>query len=105
MIMAKHLYQPGHEGMGGRPPRSRTKNTMLRDLIRDFCMDKFEDYVKAFDELTPKEKCDEYTKALQFVVPKVSAITFDDEGKASNALQHLKIIAEYRKDGDESTDR
>jgi hypothetical protein len=99
--MAKHLYEVGHEGMGGRPKGSRTKNTQLRDLIRDFCIDKFEDYVSAFDQLTPKEKCDEYTKALQFVVPRVSAVTFDDESKASTALQHLKIIAEYKKGGGE----
>lgn len=100
-------FEKGHgkiEG-AGRPPGAKAKNAQLRDLLRDFCIDKFADYVQAFDQLSPKEKCDEYSKALQFVVPKVSAITFDDEAKASNALQHLRIIAEYRADGDESADR
>lgn len=101
-------FEKGHKKFEGegRPPGAKAKNALLRDLLRDFCIDKFADYVQAFEQLSPKEKCDEYSKALQFVVPKVSSITFDDESKASNALQHLRIIAEYKRgEEDESTDR
>lgn len=93
-------FEDGHAPCGreGRPNNSRTKNVMLRDLIRDFCIDKFKDYVQAFNELEPKDKCDEYAKMIQYVVPKITSVTFEEDDKATNAFNHLKQLAEYRKD-------
>ena len=91
-------FQKNHEKFEGegRPLGSKAKNTMLRELVRDFALDKFEKYLAAFDKISePKDKCKEYREMLNFVLPKISSLQFETSDEASTAAQHLKNLASW----------
>lgn len=47
----------------------------MRELLSDFCDEKFEDFKKAFDNIkSPKDKCKIYLEAQAFVTPKLSSV-------------------------------
>lgn len=89
-------FEEGHEKKGGRQKGVRNKNTEMKDKLRDFVIDNFEDFCTSYGKLTAKEKCRIYMKALEFVVPKVSAIKFEESKDANSALELLKIAAKYK---------
>ena len=90
-----YQYPKRHETFEGqgRPKGSRTKNNELRELIGDFSLDKFVDYVKAFESIDdPKDKAKEYREMLKYVVPTITAIQFEQEGAVSSAQEHLRAL-------------
>ena len=90
-----YQYPKRHETFEGqgRPKGSRTKNSELRELIRDFSLDKFVDYVEAFEKIDdPKDKAKEYREMLKYVVPTITAIQFEQEGAVSSAQEHLRAL-------------
>lgn len=91
-------FKVGHEKKGGRVKGTKNKNVLLKERISDFLTDKFDDFVKDYDNLSPKERTRLYAKMVEFSVPKVSAIKFEDIKNANNAIELLKIAAQY-KDG------
>lgn len=91
-------FKVGHKKVGGRVKGTKNKNVLLKERISDFLTDKFDDFVKDYDSLSPKERTRLYTKMVEFSVPKVSAIKFEDIKNANNAIELLKIAAQY-KDG------
>lgn len=93
-----YKYPKRHETFEGqgRPKGSRTKNNELRDLIRDFSIDKFDEYMEAFEAIgDPKDKAKEYREMLKYVVPTITAVQFEQEGAVSNAQQHLRELTSY----------
>lgn len=95
-----YQYPKRHETFEGqgRPKGSRTKNNELRELIRDFSLDKFKDYVEAFEAIDePKDKAKEYREMLKYVVPTITAVQFETEGAVSSAQEHLRSLTGYDK--------
>lgn len=90
------VFEEGHEKKGGRQKGVRNKNSEMKDNLRDFVLDNFEDFCESYKKLPAKEKCRIYMKAVEFVVPKVSAIKFEDSKEANSALELLKITAKYK---------
>lgn len=94
-------FEKGHAKIPGSGARKgvQTKNKELREMIRDFASDKYDDAVSAFDSIRdPKDKFDAYCKLLRYVLPTVSAIKFDDAKEAKTAVELLKIAAQYNKE-------
>ena len=97
-----YKYPKRHETFEGqgRPKGSRTKNNELRDLIRDFSIDKFKEYMEAFEAIDePKDKAKEYREMLKYVVPTITAVQFEQEGAVSSAQQHLRELTGYGANG------
>lgn len=69
----------------------------LKDLLKGFSEDKFEDFVTEFDKLRGKPKCDIYIQILQYVQPKYAAIQFEDFKEVKNAVELLKAMSAYNK--------
>lgn len=82
--------------MGGRTKGTKNKNALLKERISDFLTEKFDGFVKDYESLSPKERARLYSKMIEFSVPKVSAIKFEDVKNANNAIELLKIAAQYK---------
>lgn len=89
-------FEEGHKKLGGRKAGTRNKNAEMKDNMRNFALDNFDDFKKAYKNLSPEDKCRVYLKVVDFVVPKVSSVKFEDEGTANSAAQLLKAAAEYK---------
>lgn len=89
-------FEAGHKKMGGRTKGTKNKNALLKERISDFLTEKFDAFVKDYESLSPKERARLYSKMIEFSVPKVSAIKFEDVKNANNAIELLKIAAQYK---------
>lgn len=89
-------FEKGHEKIGGRKLGTRNKNAEMKDNMRNFALENFEDFKTAYKLLPPEDRCRVYLKVVDFVVPKVSAVKFEDEGAINSAAELLKAAAEYR---------
>lgn len=79
-------------------PEAREARRQLKDLLKDFSEDHFDDFVSEYEKLRGKSKCDIFLKVLEYVRPKYSAIQFEDIKEARDALELLKGMAAYNKE-------
>lgn len=94
-------FEKGHEKIPGSGAKKgvQSKNKELREMIRDFALNKYDDAIAAFDRISnPKDKFDSYCKMLRYLIPTVSAIKFEDAKEASTAVELLRIAAQYQKE-------
>ncbi len=85
------------EGSGMRKGYSYTSKA-LKELMRDFSIDKFHEFEEAFDKLKPKDKCSTYLQVVKFVIPTISSVAFEDAKNASTAIELLRAVSQYGKD-------
>jgi hypothetical protein len=81
-------------------PEKQKAKKKLKELLTEFSVDYYDEFVEEFRKLKGKPKCDIYLKAIEFVQPKISSVQFEDLKEASNAVQLLKKFSEYRKDNE-----
>lgn len=92
-------FKKGHKRIMPNPEKQEAKKK-LKELLTDFSVDYYDEFVKEFCKLKGKHKCDIYLKAIEFVQPKISSVQFEDLKEASNAVQLLRKFRDYRKDDD-----
>lgn len=91
-------YEKGHTKMGGRQKGTKNKNSEIRDLLRNFARENFDDFVDNYNKLQPRDKTNMYMKVVEYVVPKVSAVKFEDAKNTNNAIELLRITAGYNEE-------
>ena len=81
-------FQKGISGnINGRPKGSKNKaGEGLRNLISGFLEQRFEQVVKDFEQLEPKDRIKVFTDLLQYSVPKLQAV--------SNSIEFEKMTDE-----------
>lgn len=86
----------GKGRMGGREKGTPNKKTsQMRELLEKFCYEKYPDFLESFDRiLNPKERCEIYLKAQQFVSPKMNAVDVEVKGTDSSFKTELERMAE-----------
>lgn len=89
-------FEKGHAKLGGRKKGVKNRNTEIKERIAEMVGEKFDDFVEAFDKLPPKPKCALFIKLVEFVVPKVSAIKFEEEDGSNSAIELLRLRAQYK---------
>ncbi len=89
------------EGSGMKKGFSYTSKE-LKELMKNFSIDKFHDFEESFDKLTPKAKCATYLQVVKFVIPTISSVAFEDAKNASTAIELLRAVSQYGK-GEEET--
>lgn len=89
-------FEKGHEKIGGRKLGTRNKNAEIKDYMRNFVADNYEDFKEAYKSLSPENKCKIFLKSAEFVYPKISSVKFEDDGVINSATELLKKAAEYR---------
>ena len=76
-------------------PLSR-KNEIVKDKIRDYLADCWEDLIADINELEPKDRVDRRLKLMEYVMPKVQATKGETDAKKRTAAQTvLGDDAEY----------
>lgn len=91
-------FQKGHEKMGGRAKGVRNKNTEMKDNLRNFMLENFEAFQASFRKLSDRDKCNIYLRTAEFVMPKISAIKFEEAKNANSAVELLRITAGYKEE-------
>ena len=89
-------FEDGHKKLGGRKAGARNHNTEIKNRIAEMVESRFDDFVKAYDSLPAKQKCATFLKLMEFAVPKVSAIKFEEEEGSNSAVELLRLRAKYK---------
>ena len=92
-------FQKGHKRIMPDPEKQKAKKK-LKELLTEFSVDCYEEFLEEFHKLRGKPKCDIYLKAIEFVQPKISSVQFEDLKEASNAAQLLHSMAAYKKENE-----
>ena len=84
----------GQQGVGRRPGTRNKVTVEMRELLSNFCDEKFEDFKEAFNNIkSPKDKCDIYLKAQAFVTPKLTSVDLKPDSLRKTYEQELDEIA------------
>lgn len=73
--MSKH----GGKREGAGRPKGSTNNP-LRGLLRDFALERFEDFMDAFDQMKGRDKIEVYFRLLDYTTGKLKASEEINEG-------------------------
>lgn len=90
-------FKKGHKRIMPDPEKQKAKKK-LKELLTEFSVDCYEEFLEEFHKLKGKPKCDIYLKAIEFVQPRIASVQFEDLKEASTAAQLLKDFAAYRKE-------
>ena len=86
----------GRGRLGGRKkgtPNKTTKN--MREMLASFCADTYDDFVEAYARiLNPKERCEIWLKAQQFVTPRLNAVDVDLKNNDNSFQSELERMAD-----------
>lgn len=93
-------FKKGHKPLPPNPEKMEAKKK-LKELLTEFSVDCYPEFLEEFHKLRGKPKCDIFLKAIEFVQPKISSISFEDVKEASNAATLLKAMAQYRNQDNE----
>lgn len=88
-------FEKGHVKMGGRKKGTKNLNTEVKERIAEMVSEHFDDFVASYNTLPARQKCALYMKLIEFVVPKVSSIKFEDLDGGNSALELLRLRAKY----------
>ena len=78
-------------------PENREAKRQLKELLKGFAEEQYDGFVREYESLRGKSKCEIYLKVLEYVRPKYSAIQFEDIKEAKDAMELLRRLAEYKK--------
>jgi hypothetical protein len=88
-------FAKGHKPLPPNPEKMKAKKR-LKELLTEFSVDCYEEFLEEFHKLKGKPKCDIYLKAIEFVQPRIASISFEDLKESSSAMQLLKNFSKYR---------
>jgi hypothetical protein len=86
-------FEKGRAKTGGRTKQS----SVIKDMVRNFAIDKFDDFIEAFGKLGNKDKVDAYIKMLKYVLPTITAVQFDEQESTSPAMDLLRESQKKKK--------
>jgi len=100
-------FKKGNSGNPtGRPPGAVNKNTKeLRAMVSNFLLSNFEQVVKDFKQLQPKERTRLYCDLLQYGLPKLQNVSMDFDFNNLTDRELEQIINELKNTTDENTQR
>ena len=93
------MFEKGHPKIpGSGRPFGKSKKTSMREFFTNFAVDRFDEFVAAWEEIdNPKDKCEIYLKATKHVIPTVSSIQFEDEKVSTTIADLIAQRAKYKK--------
>lgn len=99
------MFKKGNSGNPkGRPQGAINKNTKeLREMVSNFLLNNFEQVVKDFKKLQPKERTRLYCDLLQYGLPRLQNVSMDLEFEQMTDQQLNKIIDELKQSANENT--
>jgi len=99
-LVGNNATLPERKRPGRKPGVPNLVTAEMRDLLKQFTVDKFPDFVKAFDQLEYSDKTKIYVSLLPYVAPKLQAIQIEDVSKTqesvvSDMLKAKGLLIEY----------
>lgn len=83
----------GHKKMGGRQKGSSNKVTgELRNRIKDFLDNKFEEVLKSWDKLDPPKKIALYERFMNYVLPKMMSANVEMTTEEKKSIDFKPIM-------------
>lgn len=87
----------------GKPPGAVNKNTKeLRETVSNFLLSNFEQVVKDFKQLQPKERSRLYCDLLQYGLPRLQNVSMDLEFEQMTEQELDRIINELKQSANEN---
>ena len=81
----------------GRPKGAKNKTTsQLRETINNFLENNFEQVMKDFTELSPKDRAKLYCDLLQYGLPRLQSVQLETEFDSLSDAQLTQIIEELK---------
>lgn len=91
-------FKLGHEKKGGIKKGQKQRSTEMVDSLFDFFEGHAEDLGKAWYGLSDKEKWDSFIKALKFMVPAISSVSFEDNKTAKSFRDLMRNIVTNKRE-------
>lgn len=79
------------------------KTTIVKDKIREYLADTWENLIEDIDSLDPKERVDRRMKLLEYVMPKAAAVKTEEKQNISIAQAILGGEAKFGEYEEENT--
>lgn len=87
----------------GKPPGAVNKNTKeLRETVSNFLLSNFEQVVKDFKQLQPKDRTRLYCDLLQYGLPRLQNVSMDLEFEQMTEQELDRIINELKQSANEN---
>lgn len=83
---------------GGRKKGTPNKVTApLKELIKQFAIDKWPEFLESWENMeSNKDKCDAYTKVLQYLLPKMASVDVSGKVEKPTWEEELKQMSEIK---------
>ena len=83
---------------GGRQKGTPNKVTApLKELIKQFAIDKWPEFLESWENMeSNKDKCDTYTKVLQYLLPKMASVDVSGKVEKPTWEEELKQMSEIK---------
>lgn len=83
---------------GGRQKGTPNKVTApLKELIKQFAIDKWPEFLESWEHMeSNKDKCDAYTKVLQYLLPKMASVDVSGKVEKPTWEEELKQMSEIK---------
>ena len=82
------MFTKGHEKAGGRGKGSSNKIPKpVKELLSNFCENKFNRFIQEVDGLTGVDYCKMYISIVEYILPKPQRVTFVDENKTPTEIK------------------
>nr|DAH17201.1 MAG TPA: hypothetical protein [Bacteriophage sp.] len=92
---AKGRKKTGGKQKGYEAPAKKE----LRQMMHDFSVDAYENFMEAYLKCEPYQKCRVYLEAVKFNLPMLQSVTLEDKQGATNDLtERLKSMSEMSSD-------
>lgn len=88
-------FKDGHTKTGGRASGVKNRGTETKERITGMVTSRFDDFMESFDKLPPAKKCDLFLKLVEFVLPKMSSVKFEEESASTSAAELLRERSRY----------
>lgn len=99
------MFKKGTSGNPkGKPPGAVNKNTKeLRETVSNFLLSNFEQVVKDFKQLPPKDRTRLYCDLLQYGLPRLQNVSMDLEFEQMTEQELDRIINELKQSANENS--
>ena len=91
----KGQFTKGHTKTGGKQKGYESPiKKELRELLGDFTISSFEDFMAAWGKCEPKDKCTIWLNAAKFNIPMLQSVALDSTKELTNDItEKLRLLS------------
>ena len=87
-------FEPGREKTGGRQKNTPNNTTsFVRERIVMLWQNRYDEFNADLDSLDPKDRCKIMVELLQYVMPKLASVEYQDKDKPRSLKDELDDLS------------